>query len=161
MEELAIRLIAETPATMRRLTKDLTPDQTHSRPAEGEWSIVELAGHLVDKTEAWGERFRRIASEDGPRLEAFDQDARVRERSYQSQQLDDLAPRLDAMIGNLVRDLRALPDDAWERSGTHTERGIITLSEGVRLYAISLPQHMDQLIRTRDAALREPSLSQH
>ena len=157
MEELAIRLIAETPATLHRLTKDLTPEQAHSRPAEGEWSIVEIAGHLVDKTEVWGERFRRIAAEDNPRLEAFDQDEWVRNRDYQAQQFPDLASRLNGMIETLVSDLRALPEDAWERSGTHTERGIITLSEGIRLYAISLPDHMDQLIRTRDAALREPA----
>lgn len=154
MEELALRIIEGAPATLRRLAFDLTPAQAAAHPAEGEWSIVEIVGHLVDKTEVWGDRFRRIAAEDGPRLVAFDQDEWVRERNYQAASLIELRARLDTLFVELVRDLRALPADAWARSGTHTERGVITLADGVRLYAISLPEHMDQLLRTRETVLR-------
>lgn len=153
MEELAIRIIESTPHTVRRLTEALTPEQYRARPWPREWSVIEIVGHLVDKTEVWGERFRRIATESEPRLEAYDQDARVEERGYRQQELGAVLQRLAELTGTLARELRALPEEAWLRAGTHTERGRITLAEGVRLYAISLPEHVEQLIRTRDAVL--------
>lgn len=155
MEALAVSIIAGAPATLRRLTADLTPEQWRASPAEGEWSIVELCGHLVDKTEVWGERFRRIARENAPVLEAFDQDAWVIARDYQSSELAEVLATLTELCTKLVADLRALPESAWPRHGTHTERGVITLSEGVRLYAISLPEHVEQLVQTRDAVLAQ------
>jgi uncharacterized damage-inducible protein DinB len=153
VEELAIRIVESTPQTIRRLTETLTPEQYRARPWPREWSVIEIIGHLVDKTEVWGERFRKIAVENEPRLEAYDQDARVEERRYRDQELGAVLQRLAELTAALACDLRALPEEAWSRAGTHTERGRITLAEGVRLYAISLPEHVEQLIRTRDAAL--------
>lgn len=153
MEELAIRIIETTPAAVRRLTLDLTDDEWRVRPAPGEWSAVEIVGHLIDKTEAWGERFRRIAGEDDPRLPAFDQDTRVIERNYQAQEPRAVEARATETLLAVAAQLRALPAGAWSRPGTHEERGKLTLGEGVRLYAISLPQHVEQLVLTRDAAL--------
>jgi hypothetical protein len=160
MEALAVRIIDGTPAALHRLTDDLTPEQCRALPAAGEWSIVEIAGHLIDKTEVWGERFRRIAREDRPVLEAFDQDAWVSERGYASAALPELLATLERLCATLAADLRALPDSSWARQGTHTERGVITLREGVRLYAISLPEHVEQLVRTRDAVLSQVALAE-
>lgn len=153
MEELALRIIDNLPATLRRLSADLTPAELTARPAAGEWSFVEIVGHLIDKTEAWGERFRRISAEELPMLPGYDQEARVRERDYQSQPLAAVRAHLDALLAGIAADLRALPPEAWSRAGVHSERGRLTLAEAVRIYAISLPEHTEQLVRTRDAAL--------
>lgn len=149
MEELALRIIAAAPASLQRLTADLSPEQARRRPAPGAWSIGEILGHLVDKTEVWGERFRRIAAEDEPRLPAFDQDAYVRDRGYQAQDAAALRERLAAMLHAVVAELRALPEAAWQRAGVHGERGRLTLGEACRIYAISLPEHVDQVVATR------------
>ncbi len=153
MEELALQIIETLPLSLHRLTADLSDEQLRRRPAPGEWSIVEITGHLVDKTEVWGERFRHITSQDRPSLPAFDQDAWVRERDYQAQPFPALAERLGGMLVQLAADLRQLPPDAWERIGLHEERGHLTLAEACRVYAISLPQHVEQLVATRDAVL--------
>lgn len=149
MEELALRIVTATPPTIRRLTADLSTDETHLRPAVGEWSIVEIIGHLIDKTEVWGERLRRIAAEADPQLPAFDQDEYVRERDYQAQDAEPLVDRLSEMQMSLVGELRALPADAWQRTGVHGERGRLSLGEACRIYAISLPDHVDQVVQTR------------
>ncbi|HZQ38122.1 MAG TPA: DinB family protein, partial [Dehalococcoidia bacterium] len=83
MEELALQIIESLPVTLRRLTADLSDARLRRRPASGGWSIVEITGHLIDKTEVWGERFRHIATQNQPSLPAFDQDAWVRDRNYQ------------------------------------------------------------------------------
>jgi hypothetical protein len=154
MEPLAVQIVESTPATIRRLTSELTDAQAHFRPAPGEWSIVEIVGHLIDKTESWGERMRRIAVEDAPFLPGFDQDEYVQQRGYQQRTLADLLPRLEELQWTLVADLRRLPAQAWQRSGVHGERGQLTLGEACRIYAISLPDHVSQVIATRDQAFR-------
>jgi DinB superfamily len=153
VEYLAMQIIGGMPVSVRRLAIDMTSEQLHRRPAEHEWSIVEITGHLVDKTEMWGERLRRIASEDRPFLPGFDQDAYVRDRRYQEQELEPLLARLTALSTALVGDLRALPPDAWKRMGVHEERGPLSLGDACRIYAISIPDHVRQITESRDAAL--------
>lgn len=155
MEDLALQIIEALPVTLRRLTADLSEAQVHERPAPGEWSIVEITGHLIDKTEVWGERFRHIATQDQPSLPAFDQDAWVRERNYQAQPFAPLAERLGGMLVQLAAELRGFPPEAWQRVGLHEERGRLSLAEACRIYAISLPEHVAQLVATRDAVVRE------
>jgi hypothetical protein len=164
VEELALQIIEALPTSLRRLTADLTEEQLHRRPAPGQWSIVEITGHLIDKTEVWGERFRHIATQNQPSLPAYDQDAWVRERGYQSQPFPALAERLGGMLVALAAELRVLPADAWQRIGLHEERGYLTLAEACRIYAISLPEHVAQLVAARDLVVdarpSPPPLSQ-
>ena len=155
MEYLALQIIDGMPISVRRLTADLTAEQLHRRPADEEWSIVEITGHLIDKTEVWGERLRRIAAEDRPFLSVYDQNAYVRDRRYQEQDEAPLLERLTALITALVGDLRTLPAEAWTRIGVHEERGQLTLGEMCRFYAIGVPEHIGQIVATRDVVLRE------
>ncbi len=157
MEELALQIIEALPVTLRRLTADLSEEQLHRRPAPGEWSIAEIVGHLIDKTEVWGERFRHIATQDQPSLPAFDQDEWVRERNYQAQPFAPLAERLGGMLMQLSAELRGFPPEAWLRAGLHEERGRLTLAEACRIYAISLPEHVEQIVAARDAIVRGPA----
>lgn len=157
MEELALQIIEALPVTLRRLTADLSEAQLHQRPAPGEWSIAEITGHLIDKSEVWGERFRHIATQDQPSLPAFDQDAWVRERGYQAQPFAPLAERLGGMLMQLATALRGFPPEAWQRVGLHEERGRLSLAEACRIYAISLPEHVEQLVATRNAVMRGPT----
>ncbi len=155
MEYLALQIIDGMPISVRRLTADLTAEQLHRRPAENEWSIIEITGHLIDKTEIWGERLRRIAAEDRPFLPVYDQNAFVRDRRYREQDEEALLQRLTAAGTALCGDLRTLPAQAWSRIGVHEERGQMTLGDACRIYAISLPEHIEQLVATRDIVVRE------
>src|SRR5712692_8707913 len=56
VEALALQIIETLPPTLHRLTIDLDDDMSRVRPAAGEWSTVEIVGHLIDKTKSWGER---------------------------------------------------------------------------------------------------------
>ncbi|MHB8574858.1 MAG: DinB family protein [Dehalococcoidia bacterium] len=152
MEELAVSIVASMPASVDRLTADLSAEQLRARPAPNEWCVLEIAGHLIDKTEAWGERLRRIAAEEKPVLPAFDQVERVRDRAYIEADVTALLARLRQLATELVTDLRHLPTEAWARQGIHEERGVLTLGEACRIYAISIPEHMAQLVTAREAA---------
>lgn len=53
------------------------------RPAPGEWSAVEVLGHMIDKMQNWSRRTERILTEERPALPGYDQDVSVREHDLQ------------------------------------------------------------------------------
>ncbi len=95
-------------------------------------------------------RLRGIIAEDNPKLEAYDQDAWASNLDYArrkpSQALETFR-RIRAENYELLKDL---PEAAFERVGTHSERGPLTLKQLVQLVAEHAESHAAQL-RTRRA----------
>ncbi len=52
------------------------------RPAAGEWSAVEVAGHMIDKMQIWTSQVERLMAEERPALPRYDQDVLVRDHDY-------------------------------------------------------------------------------
>ncbi len=68
----------EIPAVFRRaLLRD--DDAIRHRPAAGEWSAVEVVGHMIDTMQIWTSRVERLMVEERPALPRYDQDALVRD----------------------------------------------------------------------------------
>ncbi len=71
----------EIPAVFRRaLLRD--DDAIRHRPAAGEWSAVEVVGHMIDTMQIWTSRVERLMVEERPALPRYDQDALVRDNDY-------------------------------------------------------------------------------
>jgi len=47
--------------------------------------------------------------------------------------------------------LRALPESAWSRQGVHSERGLMTLDEMVRVETEHVPHHVRHIVEKRRA----------
>ena len=102
-------------------------------PQPGKWSIRQIVAHLSDSEMVAAMRLRQIIAEENPRLEAWDQDAWVRNLDYArrkpSQSLETFR-RVRAENYDLMKDL---PEAAFERAGIHSERGRITLKQLLQL----------------------------
>jgi enterochelin esterase family protein len=115
------------------------------RPREGEWSAIEVVGHLVDKAQFWSRRVERISREDRPLLPGYDQDVYVRRRGYQ---MANPAPLLDQLRSEFERfagQVEQLPDAALDREGVHAEFGPLTARRCVEYMVDSIPDHLQQL----------------
>jgi hypothetical protein len=64
------------------------------RPASGEWSAIEIVGHLIDKMQIWHSRVIAMVNASTPTFDVFDQDELVDHHQYISASVDDLRPRL-------------------------------------------------------------------
>jgi hypothetical protein len=74
--------IREIPTLVRKAL--LSDDQAiRHRPAAGEWSAIEVVGHMIDKMQIWANRAERILFEERPALPGYDQDMLVRDHDYQ------------------------------------------------------------------------------
>lgn len=122
------------------------------RPAVGEWSAIEVLGHMVDKMTHWSGRVERIAREERPSLPGYDQDVEVREQGYQHADPVVLCARLRQRGEQFAALVAALPSSALEREGVHSEFGPMTIRHCLRAVVESAPEHLAQLRAAQEAA---------
>ena len=123
---------------------DLPPERLRDRPGLGEWSSIEVVGHLVDKLNRWGGRAATVLREEGATLEPYDQDECVRQGEYQTADLDLVLGRLVQAAERFARMVEPLTEPELQRRARHTEYGTISLRQCVVLPLESVPDHLRQ-----------------
>lgn len=142
--------------TVRRVREmiDQAGEDLRRRPAAGEWSVLELVGHLVDAELVGAARYRWMLSEETPELIGYDQDRWVARLRHNDDSPDELVGLFSA--------LRQANVGLWDRSsaterqriGLHAERGPESFDLLFRMLAGHDRFHLDQM-RATLAQLRE------
>jgi len=120
-------------------------------PSPDAWSVRQLLAHLADSEVVAGWRFRRLIADHEPRLEAFDEKRWAAHLGYDRRDTaENLASflRLRAENHGLLRDV---PVQAFDRAGTHAERGRVTLRDMVMINVTHAERHADQIRRVRES----------
>ena len=145
-EEL-LKALRSNPVTLRTLVRDLDDAAVRRRPADGEWSVVEVVAHLADTEQRALERVRRMLDEDNPSIAGFDQAALAVERRYHEMDVAEQLARFEALRAEHVALLESLDDAGWTRPGIHQEQGAMT----VQLYEAHMAgedaDHLAQIAR--------------
>ena len=115
------------------------------RPAPGEWSAVEVVGHMIDKMQMWASRMQRILVEELPALPGYDQDALVRDHDYAHADPEVLLEQLKQARERFATLVERIPISAIQREGVHEEFGTMTLRQCIEAPLESAPQHLEQL----------------
>jgi hypothetical protein len=118
----ALEVQAAEVASWRELI-DRADGDLHTRPAPGEWSVLECLGHMADSELVTSARYRWILAEAEPPLQSWDQEAWAARFDHRG---DDVATLLD-----LFAALRHANVALWQRTpaadgarfGMHAERG--------------------------------------
>jgi hypothetical protein len=121
------------------------------RPTPREWSIRQIVAHLSDSEVAATFRLRRLIAENNPTLEAYDQDAWAERLDYSRRKPSQSLETFRRLRQENYELLRGLQAEDFGRTGNHTERGIISLLELVKLVAAHPETHALQIRRVRDA----------
>ncbi len=120
------------------------------KEAPERWSIRQIVAHLADSEIVVADRFRRTLAEDNPQLIAFDQNLWAERLDYSkrkpSQSLETFR-RLRADTYELLKDL---PEEAFQRTAHHSERGTITLLDMLRYFAEHPEKHTRQILAVRE-----------
>lgn len=110
------------------------------------FTLREMVAHLADWEDIWAARVQRFLTEEHPMLESIDEGQIAVERDYASQEpLANLA-RYGAGREALVAKLRALPIEAWARTGHRQFVGDLTLFELAALIAGHDSYHLKQTV---------------
>jgi len=113
---------AAQPAILRTLIAE-AGDDLRTRPAPGEWSVIQLIGHMTDAELGSSMRYRWILAEDEPDLVPYDQDLWANRFHSTDEPLDDLLPVFDALRAANLRLWQTTPATDRARVGHHLERG--------------------------------------
>jgi uncharacterized damage-inducible protein DinB len=106
--------MAETQALLRSLPASMST----YRYAAGKWSVNEVVGHLIDSERIFAARALRFARSDATPLPGFEQDDYVRNSTFDSYPLGELASELGSVRESTVFLFKHLNEDAWMRRGT-------------------------------------------
>ena len=137
--------IREIPDIFRRVLLLDSDDAIRHRPMEGEWSAIEVVGHMIDKMQIWASRVERILTEERPSLPGYDQDALVREHDYQHADPVVLFEHLRQACEQYAAIVERVSTSALEHDGLHEEFGSMTIRQCVVATLDSVPQHLAQL----------------
>jgi hypothetical protein len=144
---------ARTPAMLRELVRD-AGDDVRTRPAPGEWSVLECVGHITGAEIVSTARCRWIVAQDEPTLVGYDQNLwveRLRANDADPVELLDLFEALRR--ANLVFWARSSEEER-ARVGMHVERGPESFELLFRLIAGHDRVHYEQAVQTKEAVFR-------
>lgn len=137
---------------LRAAVAGLDAGQLRARPVEGRWSILEVLAHLADSEQAWCHRIKRVIAEDRPLLIGYDETRFTATLRYHDRDPGAELGMIESQRDQLAATLRALPDDAFLRTGVHNERGLVTLREMVEIEVEHVRHHL-RFIGEKRAAL--------
>jgi uncharacterized damage-inducible protein DinB len=116
----------------------------------GLWSIQQVVLHLADAEMAFADRMRRVIAEENPPLVAWDETRFAKNLFYEQQSAGDAVKLIELTRRNLVKVLRQLPPGAFERFGTHSQRGRQTLREIISTDVQHLEHHVGFIVNKRE-----------
>ena len=142
---------AQGPALLKATLARFPKESLDFKPGPDKWNIQEIVFHLAESEVHGYLRGRTIIAEPGAAIQAFDQDRWVRSLDVSAQPMDEVVDLFRLLREMLARQLRALPEAAWEQYAMHSERGRITLERWLEIYVGHLDAHLAQLERTYQA----------
>lgn len=120
-------------------------------PGPGKWSVRQIVCHLADFEMVAGIRIRQILSEENPTLQGYDE-------KLWAEHLDHKRRKISLAVEGFRRTraesydlLKDLPEQAFQRSATHSERGPMTLLDLLRGSAGHAESHAQQMMAVRQA----------
>ena len=108
----------------------------------GRWSIQQVVIHCVDSDLVSTDRLKRMIAEDNPTLIGYDENKFAQNLFYDAQPADQAIALLDANRKLFANVLLKLPESAWNRKGTHNERGTITVGGYLKSTVEHLEHHL-------------------
>ena len=124
------------------------------KPAGNHLSVRQIVCHLADAEIVGAMRVRQIIAEDNPTLQYFDDDAWAEKLDYYKRKISHALENFRRLRTENHELLKDLPEPAFERRGTHSKDGPMSLRQVVDWYAHHLEGHVTEIKATR-AAYRE------
>jgi hypothetical protein len=139
------------PELMAAVLTGAAGSEVDFQPEPGQWSVRQIAAHVADSEVAGHFRIRRVVAEDNPVLEGYNQEAWAANLDYTRRKPSQSLETFRRIRAENYELLRGLSQEAFGRTGRHSERGSMSLLDLVRIYAEHAENHARQIRRVRDA----------
>ena len=138
--------IQSVPDVLEALLTPLDPAVLATRPEPGEWSPLEVIGHLIDcDSSAFRDRIGGII--DGvPVIAPFDEWAAINERDFNADSLGQLLGELRAERARSVEFLLGLAPEDLHRSSTFGDGRVFEANDFVQEWSFHDQDHIQQIL---------------
>jgi hypothetical protein len=140
---------AAGPNVLRQALADFPADKLATPLPPGEWSALQVVGHLCDFELVYADRIQAIVAEDGPQIPGRDETRFTARLHYEDRDLDDELALIAAVRRHIARLLRKLSPADFQRVGIHSVAGPLTLVEVLQRAAGHLPHHAEFIEKKR------------
>ncbi len=136
------------PDVLAAVLSGLDPEEARYRPAERDWSVIEIAGHLVDE-ERDDFRTRLALTLEDPSREwpPIDPERRVAERDFRNASVEGLLSEFAACRRESVAFLRGLRRPDWSRAHVHARLGTLRAGDLLAAWTDHDLLHLRQITR--------------
>jgi hypothetical protein len=127
------------------LLRSLPPPIASWRPGEGEWSVNECAGHVIEaETRGFAGRIRIILAGDEPHLKTWDQAGVARERRDHQRKPSELLAEFEPLRRDSVELVRSLKPEQLSRGGRHPQVIRLTVNDLIHEWVHHDGNHLRQ-----------------
>lgn len=151
-EEQKSRLIdeiAQAPANLRTIVKDLSPQQLDTPYRDGGWTVRQVVHHVPDSHLNAYTRFKLALTEDEPTIKPYAEDRWAELADTRSTPIEISLELLESLHDRWVRLLRSLQPQDWKRAFRHPELGLVSLEKNLSLYAWHGRHHVAHISELR------------
>jgi len=113
--------------------------------APGKWTMRELLVHLSDCEAVYIDRLRRLAAEENPTLQAFDENKWASGLFYKKRDLTVARFQYEAARRGIIEMARTLDEKVDTNKGTHSEAGTRTFGQVLASHPEHNAHHLEQL----------------
>lgn len=143
------KAIGDVPATLAAAVAGLTDAQLDTPYREGGWSPRQIVHHLADSHMNAFTRFKLGVTEDNPTIKPYDENAWAQTADSRQGPVSLSLAIVDGVHRRWVMLLESLEASAFDRTIQHPERGAMTLTELLGLYAWHGRHHVAQITGQR------------
>jgi GNAT superfamily N-acetyltransferase len=153
------------PELLRVAVAGMTHDQLLARPVPGRWGTLEVVCHVSDSEQFFADRIKRTLALDRPLLVAADPDSYPEAVRYHDRDPEEELALVTLTRRQVARILKHVPAEVWQRTGVHTEGGLVTLRQLVLHPTRHLKHHVRfiegkrEVLAVASNSLQRPSLT--
>jgi uncharacterized damage-inducible protein DinB len=120
-------------AKLRQAVVNLTADDLRAKPPKewdsGAWSMQQVIMHIADSEQVFSDRMKWVIAEDNPTLSGFAENQWAQTLGYEDRSAAEAVELVDLTRKQMAVILKKLPESAYQRAGTHSEAGRVTLAD--------------------------------
>jgi uncharacterized damage-inducible protein DinB len=121
--------LVATPIVIDHLLRDSAESDYDITPDPERYTIRWQIAHLADWEDIWLERMTVIRTQDNPTIPNRDPDEAAEKGKYDQREVAAEQARFRQGRERLVAFLQGLTDEDWQRSGSHTKWGPMTIED--------------------------------
>jgi len=134
--------LSGAPAALAEALKGAGDDVVRRKAAGGKWSMIENAAHVRDVERVYQGRFPQMVFGEKPAFWMLKNDEAASALKYAEADPTEVAKEFRRLREDTLTFLRAMPHEAWKRTGIHPEAGEVTVEQ----LAARLASHDDNHI---------------